>query len=110
MKKCTVLILFITISLLTIAQTVFPQYEFRSTSVYPQMTVQRQYTIPIAAYELKNPNSHTIRKVKYEDSPGYDQSDPGWEHDTPVGDMIVPLFMLSVVYILVKRYKENTTN
>ena len=99
MRKFVVLILFITVSLFGLAQVDgFPQYEFKSTSSYQYTTPQRQYTVPVAAYDLQTPGSQGPRKaVMSEEKPGYDPADPGWEN-VPVGDP--DIFTITFLLIL----------
>ena len=108
MRKIVVLILFIVTSLFMSPQTSeFPQYEFKSTSSYQYTTPQRQYTVPVAVYDLQTPSSHGPRRVVMnEDNPGYNPADPGWE-TVPVGNPDILTIIFLLILYLGCQYLKN---
>lgn len=101
MKKILFILPFLGFGLVFAQFAETPQYEFKSTSTHQYTTVQHQYTIPVAAYDLQNPETHKPRKVVMNEyngeNPGYPAADPNW---TPVGDPpIIPLIIFLLCYV-----------
>ena len=76
-----------------------PQYEFKSTSSYQITDHTHQYTIPVSEiqqpFSSQSPQNNVIRR-----SPDYPPADPRWENETPVGDAMIPLLIISLLYCL----------
>ena len=84
-----------------------PQLEWKSTSTM----VGSGSSLPMAAKqgvmttynpESNNPPRPHVRRV----TPGSNSGDPGAAEETPVGNAILPLLLLGIVYIIMKRKKK----
>ena len=106
MKKLLITFIFLCFGLFTFAQFAeAPQYNFSSTSTHEYIECQQHYTIPLAEIQkpFYNPNTQNknIRKA-----PGFPPADPGWE-ETPIGESILPLLVISLSYCLSKLFKQH---
>lgn len=81
-----------------------PQYQFNSTSSYKYTEIDRHYTVPVS--EVQQPFSYSPQRSVIRREPGYHPSDPGMEHDTPVGDpdiFIILILLFSYFYMKKRR-------
>ena len=108
MKRLLMIFIFLPIGFGYTQFTSTPQYEFKSTSSYQITEHRHQYTIPVSEiqqpFSNQLPQNNVIRR-----SPGYPPADPNWQNETPIGDGIIPLLIISLSYCLyIKLYKKRT--